>query len=111
MFCITIIGHWQTSRPKLLQSSKGVQKIGKPLHLLRSSFRRLIKNVNDVKWPLYGLSVPLGLDGKGSVLCPAESDKKQQVQKMSQGNVLSHSSAKRYGSEVWPLSDRAVGSG
>lgn len=54
-----------------------------------------MKNVNDVKWPLYSLSVPLGLDGKCSVLSPAESDKKQQVQRMSQENALSHSTAKR----------------
>lgn len=67
-----------------------------------------MKNVNYVKWPLYGLSVLLVLDGKCSVLSPAESDKKQQVvQGMSQGNAVSHSTAKRYGSEVWLLSDRA----
>lgn len=35
-----------------------------------------MKTVNDVKCPLYGLSVPLGLDSKCSVLSPAESDKK-----------------------------------
>lgn len=41
------------------------------------------------------------------MLSPVESDKKQQVQRMSQGNALSHSSSKMYGSEVRFLSDRA----
>lgn len=41
---------------------KEFKQVGKPLYLLSNYFRRLMKNVNDLKWPLYGLSVMLGLD-------------------------------------------------
>lgn len=35
---------------------KEFKQPGKPLYFLSNYFRRLMKNVNDLKWPLYGFS-------------------------------------------------------